>query len=366
MPDELGVVLVGCGGIANCHAFALSRVPNARLVASVDIVEEAAIDFKERFGFETHSTDLDAVLARDDVHALVVATSNKTHAPLSLKAMRAGKHVMVQKPMAFSLEEAEEMVAVADESGRKLMVSFFELFLPSVERAKEIIDAGLIGDPFFFKGIMAWHMPDDALGWRFDPTVSGGGVIMDGNVHHVSNAMYLLGDPDITSVYAEYGALTTTTPVEDTAVIIMRTPNAICEISGSNRLLEPGGTFDRFKDSWQIFGTKGTIQWDSTLRPTMRVFSTDGEISNPLVGDGWVHPRLPIIPEDQREYSMHLNGDESPWVPEHQHFVDACLDDTPVRSDGRFGLKTQRVLEAAYQSGRDGRRIELDASAAPV
>jgi predicted dehydrogenase len=362
MGDELGVVLVGCGGIANCHAFALSRVPDARLIASVDIDEPAAIDFKKRFGFETHSTDLEAVLERDDVEAVVITTSNKTHGPLTMKALRAGKHVMVQKPMAMSRAEAEEMVTAADESGKKLMVSFFELFLPPVERAKEIIDAGLIGDPFFFKGIMAWYMPDDALGWRFDPALSGGGVIMDGNVHHVSNALYLLGDPEVTSVYAEYGALTTDVPVEDTAVLVMRTPKAICEISGSNRLLEPGGAFENFKDSWEIYGTKGTIQWNSSTRPTMRVFTTEGEQTLPLVSDGWQHPQLGRIPPDQREYAMHLNGDESPWVPEHQHFIDACRNDTPLRSDGRFGLKTQQVLEAAYQSGREGRRLTLQAA----
>ena len=61
---------------------------------------------------------------------------------------------------------------------------------------------------------------------------------------------------------------------------------------------------------------------------------------------------------------MHLNGEENPWVPEHQHFVDACLTGSPVRSDGRFGLKTQAVLEAAYRSGREGRRVPLAADAA--
>ncbi|MGO9659709.1 MAG: Gfo/Idh/MocA family protein [Acidimicrobiales bacterium] len=359
MSDKLGVALVGCGGIARCHAFALTRVPQARLVATVDINEAAAIDFKERFGFEEHSASLDQVLDRPDVDAVVITTSNKTHAPLSVQAMRAGKHVMVQKPMAMNLAEAREMVAVADENNVKLMVSFFELFLPPVERAKAIIDAGLIGAPFFFKAIMAWHMPDNALGWRFDPQMSGGGVIMDGNVHHVSNALFLLAEPEVTSVYAEYATLTTNSLVEDTAVVLMRTPTALCEISGSNRLWEPGGTVPNFKDSWQVFGTKGTIQWDSSQRPTMRVFSSDEKVTDPLLGGGWVYPRLPLTPEDQRAYSMHLNGEENPWVPEHAHFVEACLTGAPLRSDGRFGLKTQAVLEAAYQSGKEGRRLPV-------
>lgn len=360
MAGTLGVVMVGCGGIARSHAFALSKVPNAKLVASVDIDEAAAKRFKDRFGFESHSTDLDAVLARADVQAVVITTSSKSHGPLIMKALEAGKHVLVQKPMTASVDESRAAVRLARDKKLKLMVSFFELFLPPVERAKQIIDQGLIGDPFFFKAIMAWHTPDVTAGWRFNPELAGGGVILDGNVHHVSNALYLLGDPKVTSVYAEYGALTADIQVEDTAVILVRTEKAILEISGSNRLQEPGGATMAFKDQWQVFGTKGTIAWDAAARPTFRVFTSDPNALDPLLGNGWVSPKLQVMPPDHREFSMHINGEESPWVPEHQHFVDACLNDTPVRSDGEFGLKTQLILEAAYESGRQGRKLPLD------
>jgi UDP-N-acetyl-2-amino-2-deoxyglucuronate dehydrogenase len=360
MTKTLGVAMVGCGGIARSHAFALSKVANARLVASVDIDEAAAVQFKERFGFETWSTDLDAVLARDDVDALVITTSSKSHGPLIMKALEAGKHVLVQKPMTTSLEESRAALALANEKGLKLMVSFFELFLPPVERAREIIEAGLIGTPFFFKAIMAWHTPDVTSGWRFDPALAGGGVILDGNVHHVANALYLLGNPEISSVYAEYGALTADIAVEDTAVVLIRTPEAILEISGSNRLQEPGGATTAFKDQWQVFGTKGTVQWDSASRPTFRVFTSEESAVDPLLANGWIAPKLPVMAADEREFSMHINGEESPWVPEHRHFVDACLNDTPVRSDGAFGLKTQQILDAAYESGRAGRKLTLD------
>ncbi|MFB2596164.1 Gfo/Idh/MocA family protein [Herbiconiux sp. P17] len=360
MPETLGVVMVGCGGIARSHAFALTKVDNARLIASVDVDEAAAIRFKDRFGFETYSTDLDAVLARDDVDAVVITTSSKSHGPLIMKSLEAGKHVLVQKPMTASVEESRAALALAEEKGLKLMVSFFELFLPPVERAREIIEAGLIGEPFLFKAIMAWHTPDVTSGWRFNPALAGGGVILDGNVHHVSNALYLLGDPAIESVYAEYGALTADIEVEDTAVILIRTDKAILEISGSNRLQEPGGATTAFKDNWQVFGTKGTVQWDSAARPTFRVYTSEESAMDPLLADGWVSPKLPVMAPDHREFSMHINGEESPWVPEHQHFVDACLNDTPVRSDGHFGLKTQLILEAAYQSGKQGRKLTLD------
>jgi predicted dehydrogenase len=103
----------------------------------------------------------------------------------------------------------------------------------------------------------------------------------------------------------------------------------------------------------------GTIQWDSSARPTFRVFTSEAKALDPLLSNGWVSPKLPVMPPDHREFSMHINGEESPWVPEHQHFVDCCLNDTPVRSDAEFGLTTQLILEAAYRSGREGRKLTL-------
>src|SRR5438128_8762088 len=123
---RFGVAVVGCGGISNCHTYALTQIPEVRLIATVDIDAARARDFQARYGSEVASTDLDAVLARDDVQAVVITTANDMHAPLALKALQAGKHVLVQKPMALSLEEADQMIAAADRANRKLMVSFFE------------------------------------------------------------------------------------------------------------------------------------------------------------------------------------------------------------------------------------------------
>ena len=113
---------------------------------------------------------------------------------------------------------------------------------------------------------MAWHMPDNALGWRFDPQMSGGGVIMDGNVHHVSNALFLLAEPEVTSVYAEYATLTTNSLVEDTAVVLMRTPTALCENLG----LEPvvGAGWDRPQLQGQLADFRDKGYYPVGLEPT--------------------------------------------------------------------------------------------------
>jgi predicted dehydrogenase len=358
---QLGVVIAGCGGISQCHTYALTQVPNARLVATVDIDEKRARDFKNRFGAEVYTTDLDAVLTRDDVDAVVVTTANDQHAPLTIKALRAGKHVLVQKPMALDLGQAEEMVRAANESGKTLMVSFFEFFHPAFARAKKIVDDGLIGDVFFIKAIMAWYMRSIDV-WRFDPKIAGGGILFDGHSHHVAYALHLLGTPESVSVFSAHGNFNSTARVEDTGVTIIRTPKTLIEISGSNRLMEPntqnGGLF---KERIEIYGSKGTIQINSTERPSLRVY-IPGHVDNPDLDGGWIEPRLTPVPQQHQPYSLHFNPEENPWVAEHQHWVDCCLERKPVVSDGYFGRDVQAILAAGYESGRTGHPVEVPLS----
>jgi predicted dehydrogenase len=149
--------------------------------------------------------------------------------------------------------------------------------------------------------------------------------------------------------------------VEDTAVTLLRTPRVLAEIDGSNRLLEPNAQNGRaFKESIEIFGSNGTIHIDPTNRPSLTVYIPGADVGAGL-NDGWIAPRLDAVPPTHRPYSNHFNPDENPWVAEHQHFVDACLNDEPLVSDGHFGRKVQEVLMAAYEAGREGRRIRLGA-----
>jgi predicted dehydrogenase len=243
------------------------------------------------------------------------------------------------------------------------MVSFYEFFHPAFARAKELVDRGVIGDVFFFKAIMAWYGASmDA--WRFDPKVSGGGILMDGHVHHIAYFLHLLGTPQVESVYSEHGTMNSTARGEDTGVTLVRTAKAIGEISGSNRLLEPNTTGPgNFKEFLEIYGSKGTIRLRPTERPSLQLYAPEAGLPEGL-GGGWIAPRLDSVPAMHRAYATHFNPDENPWIAEHAHFVDACLNDKPVVSDGRFGRKVQEVLAAGYLSGREGRRVQLPLVAA--
>jgi predicted dehydrogenase len=193
--------------------------------------------------------------------------------------------------------------------------------------------------------------------------VAGGGILMDSHAHNVALFNWLLDSPVIESVYAELGALTWDADIEDTGVVILRTPSAIGEISGSCRLLEPNSQIgDHFKDRVEIFGTEGTLHVLPTERPSLRVYRKSG--APDLLAGGWVAPRLEWVPYDQRGYSAHLNGDEDPWPGEHRHFVDCVINDEPVITDGAFGRRIMEQILAAYESSESKQAVQPISSGA--
>jgi predicted dehydrogenase len=364
MTERVGVVVAGCGAIGNAHFGSIAALPEARLVAAVDVEEARAREYAERYRAETHATSLDPLLERDDVHAVVVATTNVTHAPLAIQALEAEKHVLVQKPMCMDLAEANEMVATAERSPGLLMVSFFELYHPAFVRAKEVVDAGLIGDVFLIKALMAWAArpvswggPAGTPGWRADPAVSGGGILMDGPPHHVALYKWLLGDPHVESVWAETMTVTPGAEVEDAGVIVVRTERTIVELTGSTVLVEPNQPMNRhFKEWVEIYGTAGTIHLHPTERPSLRVYRAEAD-PDPLLGGGWVAPRLPSVPYPERVRSVHFNPDEDPWVAEHREFLACIREGRRPLTDGRFGRDTMAVIMAAYEAARERRAV---------
>ncbi len=354
--EKLGVAVIGCGFLGQPHAKGVARAKNCRLVAAVDIYPERAQEFKERFGADVAITDLDEALERDDVDWVVVTTPNNSHAELTIRSLEAGKHVMVQKPMAMTLEECDAMIAASERSGKKLMNAYFEMFHPVYYKAKELIDQGAIGQVFFMKAIMAWHM-DVSTNWRFDPNVSGGGILMDGHVHHAAMFKYYTGS-DAKWVTTQGGTLASDAPVEDTAVTLVRSETALAEISGSNRLKRPCSQNNfNFQEYIELYGTDGTILCRTIERPSLWVYTEKEPVPEHL--RGWMFPRVDWVDFDDRVGYCQFNADEDPWVRLHEHFSDCIINDTRPLTTGQDGRDFLEIILAGYQSMREGRTIEL-------
>lgn len=356
--QRVGTALFGCGYIGHSHAAALAAIPEFRLIAVADVDETRAKTFARRYGACQYATNTDDILRRDDVDVVIVATANNMHAPLTIAALEAGKHVLVQKPMALNLREADSMIAAAERSGKKLMVSFFEIFHPAFRKAKEIIDAGLIGDVFHLKGDMSWYCPTTDI-WRFDPAVSGGGILMDGHSHHAALFRWLTDGDEPRSVCCQLGMLNSDTLCEDIGITLLRTKTRLIEISGSSRIKEPSSQNGaHYREVVDIFGSEGTIQVRPLERPSLRLYTEHPDVDERFRA-GWFAPKLEWVPYDERGYSSHFNGDEDPWVEEHRHFLDCIANNSKPVTDGLFGRKVLEVIQAGYRSAKEERLIVL-------
>ena len=194
MDREIGIGIVGCGSIARWkYAENLAVLPGASLRA---FFGGRAEELRKAWGAPGAVTcgSLEELLGRSDVDAVCICTPNDSHAAITLAALRAGKHVLCEKPMAVDAASAEEMVRTAEESGVFLTVGHQARFYPSAQALHGELRAGRFGALYFARASMVRRMGIPTWGRFFDPVVQGGGCLMDLGTHALDLAMWLLDD----------------------------------------------------------------------------------------------------------------------------------------------------------------------------
>lgn len=230
--------IIGCGSICRYrHAPELADNKQAEIVAFCDIVPERAEAMVELYGGKAY-TDYKEVIANPDVDAIVVCTPNYLHGPITIEALKAGKHVLCEKPMATSAEEAENMIKAAKESGKFLMIGHNQRLMPPHVKAKEILDSGKLGKVLTFRtafghaGPEGWCVDKSLKTWFFQKDKAFVGAMGDLGVHKADLIRWLLGE-EITEVGAfvetldkryENGELIN---VDDNATCILRSESGI-------------------------------------------------------------------------------------------------------------------------------------------
>ncbi|MCX7993730.1 MAG: Gfo/Idh/MocA family oxidoreductase [Fimbriimonadales bacterium] len=214
--DTVGVGIIGAGGIAAAHAKAYQMLgAKAQLIGVADIDEERARAFARRFEIPVWSSEDDEILKRDDIQVVSLCLPHHLHAPIAIAALQAGKHVLVEKPLAISLEEADAMIRAAQKAKRNLGVVFQLRFESDVQRARLILERGLIGKPFYAEAsCLWWRRPMYYENtWRGKWATEGGGAVINQATHHIDLLIYLLGMPQ--RVYAEIDTIAHKIEVED-------------------------------------------------------------------------------------------------------------------------------------------------------
>ncbi len=333
--DKVGIGIIGAGGIAGAHLKAYQQlVPSARVVGVVDIDEERAQSFARRHNIPFWSTEEEDLLRREDIQIVSLCVPHHLHAPLAIQALQAGKHVLVEKPLAISLEEADAMIAEAERANRNLGVVFQLRYEADVRRAKLVLERKLIGEPFYAEiHCLWWRRPMYyEVPWRGKWATEGGGALINQASHHVDLLVHLLGLP--TEVDASIDTIAHQIEVEDWCLATMRWDNRLRASFCASTCAELENDSSRML----ILGTHGTIQM-FPFRPHSRQES-----------------QLVQIADACREIP---DSEVSGHTAELHDFVRSVQEGRPPTVSAHDGRRALELITAIYQSAFTGEPVQL-------
>ena len=345
-----GFGIIGCGMIAEFHTRAINEIENARVVGtwSRNAANADKIARLARGGCPTFD-DLDAMLAHPELDVVCICTPSGAHMEPAVKAARAGKHVVVEKPLEITLPRCDAIIAACDAAGVRLCTIFPSRFTPANLRLKEAIDLGRFGRLTLGDTHVKWWRTQDYYdsgGWRGTWQLDGGGALMNQAIHNVDLLSWLMGD------VATITALTATLAhqrieVEDTAVAALRFKNGALGVIEAATSAYPG-----LLKRTEIHGDRGSArveQDDLTLWDFQEKVPSDNEVFAAMAGQtgfkaGASDPRgiTHIGHRDQLfDFLQAIDTGRAPMV------------------DGREGRKSVEIIRAIYRSAQTGTVVEL-------
>jgi predicted dehydrogenase len=306
------IALFGSGWIMDFHARGVLAHPGGELVAAANWREESLRSLAERHGIPRITTDWRELVADPEVDAVIIGTPNALHAPQAIACLEAGKHVLVEKPMARTLAEAEAMNTAAAASGRRLMVAHCWRFHDDVRALRARIAGGELGEITKTRGYGV-HAGWGPSGWFTDPELAGGGALLDMGVHAIDTVRFLLGDPALESVCARIATRYGDYAVDDDGLLLIAWAN------GTSSLVESGWWHPHLaglEADTEVYGTAGYARiWDFTEGP-----------------EGYEHCAQPMYSAQMAE------------------FIDAVSEGRQPRPSGEDGAVVMDAVDRAYRS----------------
>ena len=272
MSEKLRFGIVGGGVIGPTHAEAIEIVPDAQLVAVSDVVAEKAQELADKYGVKAYPS-LGEMLAHEPIDVVTICTPSGLHGELACQAMRAGKHVMVEKPMEISSAAIDEMLRVQEDMGVKLAVISQHRFDPASMQVHELVEEHAFGRLVIGNAIIPWWRSQayyDSGAWRGTWALDGGGVLMNQSIHSIDLLQWLMGR--VKSVYAYTDTLAHRLETEDVAVAVLRFVNGALGTIAATTGAYPGVT-----TRIEIFGDRGSAIIENDALSYLHLAGDDSE-----------------------------------------------------------------------------------------
>ncbi len=331
------VVIVGAGLQARRRGPVLAKLADTELVVVSGAHLKLAEPLAARLGCEA-AEGWEPVVARDDLDAVIVATPPHLHAQISIAALKRGMHVLCEKPLARTLDEAQAMVAVAGESGRVLKCGFNHRHHPAVQQARRWFEAGRIGEPIFLRARYGiGGRPGYEREWRANPTVVSGGQLMEQGIHAIDLARWFVGEFSQVAAFAET-RFWKIAPLEDNAFMLLRTPTGVVASLHSS-----------------------LTQWRNLF--SFELSGKDGYITVDGLGGGYGIEQAIFGKRDFdapfAEEIIEFRGEDRSWHDEWMEFVAAIQEKREPLGSAKDGLEAMRLVFAAYESATNGCMTKL-------
>lgn len=336
---DVGVIGTGwCGGI---RAVTAAQSP---LVSSVQIAEikpDRLLEVAEQTDPARATTDYTEILQDADIDAVMIsATPETTHYPMTLEALQAGKHVLLEKPLALTLEEADELIELAESKDLKFTIGYSQRFNPKQALARRSLEDGTLGDPVSV--LISRHITR-SLGNKISSRIKLSPAAMEAT-HDIDFALWCLAPRLPVRVYAQqaFGALKKSHQVADTMTIVITLDDGVVVTVGAGWSLPPG--YPNFSSTWiEFVGTEGALMLDGTFKDVMLNTMADG-----------VRYPLSTMPGESLGHVF-----AGPMERETQHFIEAVVFDRPVMVEPRLARQTMEVYMAADLSAERGEAVAL-------
>jgi predicted dehydrogenase len=357
MADNLRIGIIGCGiGDFHAEAYELDRRADVVSLAGLDIPR--CLEVCKKHGIPEHTTHYEDLLARADVDAVSICVPNYLHAPIAIAALRAGKHVLLEKPIGLTAAEGEQIVAEANAAGKVLGIAFSKRYRADVELLKAQTRAGALGEIYYAKAFWMRRAGIPGLGsWFTNKGLSGGGSLIDLGVHVIDMVLWLMGNPTITSVSA--------------ATFSKLGPKGRGHWAGHRFQHNAENAFevDDLATAMLRTDTGAVIQLETSWATYSSHTDDHGVI---LMGDeGGAEIRIHDYQKSGAlKFVTDMNGvpvDTQPrTVVQHEHlqvvkrFIDAITLGVPMTPSGQEGVDRARIIDSIYQSAALGHEITIN------
>lgn len=337
--DKLRFAVLGTGIIIrDFHLPLLRENTRTEIVAAGNQRRPSLEKLAADFAIPKTYTDFDELADDTDIDAVIIGLPNYLHAPITIKMLQAGKHVLCEKPMAMTTAECRQMIDAAKSGDRKLMIAHMWRFDSQTRWLRDVIECGKLGDVFKIKAYTIWTgdgPPADS--WFVTAKYAGGGALADMGVHSIDTISFLFDDKvKAKHVFARTGTFFKPIDLDDTATVTIEYDNQMTAVIES-------GWYHNYADApeggIQVFGTAGHA----------RTFPAELVCE---IGGAWGKFR-PEMPARQQHCDLPM------YAEQLNHFVDCIVNDSNPVPDGRQGMADIALLEAAYRSAKTDQVVSL-------